>query len=157
MSGRQESEPSHASVRDAVVATGDPELALWTDSAQSYVLRPARPQGEKFQLFHVVLVDVPHAMGFLLAVDRATGRARVTSGEPDAVREVVDADPSLAEPAVVWDLVRAPPRDGELLEATSTPADDRRYEFRVRDRETGEIQRWALSLSDRGSTFGPAG
>ncbi|MGH2947768.1 MAG: hypothetical protein ACRDPC_16205 [Solirubrobacteraceae bacterium] len=155
MSGLSDTEPSHQSVREAVTATGDAELDSLIDSAESYVLRPARLQGDVFALFHVVLLEVSHPMGVLLAVDRGTGRALVTSGEPDAVREVVAADPGLAEPHAVWELVRSPPMDGELLDAVSIRPG--RYEFRVRDRETGAVRRLALSLSDRGSTWREAG
>lgn len=156
----QEWDPSPEAVRDAVASTGDPELASLTTSADSFVLRPASLQGGQMQLFNVVLLDVPHPMGFLIAVDRSTGRAVVTSGRPDAVRQVIATDPRLGEPSAVWELIRVPPMDGDLLEAALAEGEDvldtgagRRYEFRVRDRDTGVVQRWALSFSARGSTW----
>ncbi|MGH3801619.1 MAG: hypothetical protein ACRDTD_16100 [Pseudonocardiaceae bacterium] len=160
MTGIGEWDPSPEAVRDAVASTGDPEIASLTASVDSYVLRPASLQGGQMQLFNVVLLNVPHPMGFLLAVDRSTGRAVVTSGRPDAVRQVVATDPGLGKPSAVWELIRVPPMDGDLLEAAlaqgedvSDPGASRRYEFRVRDRDTGAVQRWALLLSDRGSAW----
>lgn len=159
MTGIGERDPSPEAVREAVASTGDPELASLTASAGSYVLRPASLQGRRMKLFNVVLLDVSHPMGFLLAVDRSTGKAVVTSGRPDAIRQVVATDPGLGEPSAVWELIRVPSRDGELLEDALAHEDasdldaDRRYEFRVRGRETGTVQRWALSLSNRGSTW----
>ena len=142
--------PPDEVVRDAVASTGDPELASLTASPSSYVLRPAEVQGEHTRLFNVVLLEVPHAMGFLLAIDDATGIAIVTSGQPDSVCRLIASDPVLAEPSTVWSLIRGAGVDGQLIDAALV---DHHYEFRIRDRDTGDIERWVLSLSHAGCTW----
>jgi len=139
-----ESPPSPDAVRAAVAETGDPELAAWTARPGSFVLRPAERQGSRTALFHVVLVEVPHAMGFLVAVDPASGRVTVTSGRPEAVRRVIATDPALGDPASVWELIRGGAAQGDLVDAARTGEG---YEFRVRDRDTGEVGGWAFSPS----------
>jgi hypothetical protein len=145
-------EPSHEQVRRAVQATGDPELLALTSRPEAYVLRPAAMQAREFDVFHVVLVEVAHATGFVLA--SRPGDVRVTSGQPRNVAAVLAADPGLGDPGAVWELVRDPPLDGELIDAERTAPG--RYAFHIRDRVSGAERRLALVLDAEPPTFGPA-
>jgi hypothetical protein len=148
-------EPSPETVRDAVAATGDPELAALVPTRESFVLRTAPRQGDRVGLFLVVPVEVAHPLAFMIAVDARSSRATVTTGRADAVREVLAADPSLRAPDAVWDLIRDE-RHGalEAAEVVAGPGEGAdRYEFRARDRDTGDVARWRLELSDAGSTW----
>jgi hypothetical protein len=136
-------EPSDDVVREAIEARGDVELSTLTAGAGSYVLRPASAQGERFSLYHVILVEVPHPMSVLLAASE--DQTVVTSGRPEVVAEVVSADPALRAPDVVWDLLRGAPLDGRLDEAVL--AGPERYEFAVRDDATDERSRWRFTLA----------
>lgn len=147
-------EPSHESVRRAVEETGDPELLALTASPESYVLRPSAVQGHEFEVFQVLIVDVDHPMGFVLVSDRASGEAKVTSGQPRSVEAVISGDEILADPSTVWELIRDPPLDGELLEAGRTASGG--YEFRVRERDGGAVRRLALTLGGDAATWKPA-
>ena len=136
-------EPSDDAVREAIEAHGDVELSALTAGAGSYVLRPASAQGERFSLYHVILVEVPHPMSVLLAVSE--DRTVVTSGRPEVVAEVVSADPGLRAPEIVWDLLRGGPLDGRLDDAVLAGPES--YEFTVRDDATDEVSRWRFTLA----------
>ncbi len=138
------SEPSDATVREAIAAQGDPELSALTAGESSFVLREASAQGDRFSLYHVILVEVPHPMSVMLAVDE--DRTVVTSERPEVVAEIVDADPALREPETVWDLIRGGPMNGRL-EAAS--ADAGTYAFTVRDDATDALSRWRFTLATR--------
>jgi hypothetical protein len=139
-------EPSDETVREAIAALGDPELSRWTSGDSSFVLRPARAQGERFALYHVILVEVAHPMSVMLAANEE--EALITSGRPEVVADIVERDPGLRDAAAVWDLVRGGPLDGHLQEAEL--AGPGRYEYTVRDDATDELSRWRLTLSPPG-------
>jgi hypothetical protein len=136
------SEPTDDAVRAAIAAYDDPEITRLTADPGSFVLRPVSVQGDRFALYHVILLEVPHPMSVLLAVDGDD--AVITSGRPRVVAEIVERDPSLGEAATVWDLIRGGPVDGHLQDASSA---DAVYEFAVRDDKTDELRRWRLELA----------
>jgi hypothetical protein len=136
-------EPSDDVVREAIERYGDAELSALTAGASSYVLRPASVQGERFSLYHVILVEVPHPMSVLLAASE--GQTVVTSGRPEVVAEIVDADPALRAPETVWDLLRGGALNGRLDEGVLVGPE--RYEFAVRDDASDELSRWRFTLS----------
>ena len=78
-------EPSDETVREALATHGDPELSRLTSGDGSFVLRPASTQGERFALYHVILVEVPHPMSVMLAASE--DETLITSGRPEAVED----------------------------------------------------------------------
>jgi hypothetical protein len=149
--------PTHAQIEAAITATGDPALAGLTSEPGSYVLRRLALQGETVELLTLVFVEVAHPMSVILATDRQTGRARVTSGQPDAVREVVASDPSLAAPAAVWELIRPFGTDAHLINArfgeNAADGSRLRYVFDVRSRDEETVETWTLTLAAGTSTL----
>jgi hypothetical protein len=145
-------EPSDETVRDAVAATADPQLGALIAGPKSYVLRLAKLAGRRLAFFHVILLNVAHPAGFLLAFDPRSGRTEVTSQRPDAVAWVLSLEPELAAPETVWELIREPSTPQRLIKAhleDSGDSDARRYLFDVED-GSGLSARWSLSLTDGG-------
>jgi hypothetical protein len=128
-------------VRAAIARHGDPEISMLTADDGSFVLRDAG-QGERFALHHVIFVNVPHPMSVMLAA--SADEALITSSRPDVVAGVVDRDPGLRAPEIVWDLIRGGPLDGHLAAAELVRPGI--YEFAVRD-DADEVKRWRLTLS----------
>jgi hypothetical protein len=139
-------EPSDETVREAISGYGDPELSRLTAIDSSFVLRPAEVNSERFALYHVILVEVPHPMSVMLAASQ--DKAQITSCRPAVVAELLERDPALRDATIVWQLVRGGPLDGHLQDAELTGSG--RYEFTVRDDATDELNRWRLVLSPPG-------
>jgi hypothetical protein len=137
---------SDQTVREAIAAYGDPELSRLTAGDGSFVLRPADVGGERFALFHVILIEVPHPMSVMLAASE--DEARITSWRPGVVAELLERDPALRDANTVWQLIRGGPLDGHLEDAEL--AEPGRYEFTVRDDTTDALDRWRLVLSPPG-------
>jgi hypothetical protein len=142
-------EPSDVAVRSAVAATGDPQLQALIAAPASYVLRPSNLTGQSLTFYHVILVNVAHPVGFLIAFDPESGRTEVTSQRPEAVIWVVSAEPELA-PEGVWELVRDPSSQQRLIEAhVEEDGAARRYFFDV-EQDLKAVTRWSLTLADHG-------
>jgi hypothetical protein len=111
---------SHTQVTQAVQATGDLELASWVESPDSYVTRPVTMNElANHQLFRVMPESVSHPMSFLVAVHKESGRAAVTTSNPDAVASLLAGEPGLAQsaelPERVYQLIREESRRQKLL------------------------------------------
>jgi hypothetical protein len=157
MEGLQREAPAHNEVVAAVAATGDPELASWVASPDSYVLVPVRlDEAEHHDFFELIPLAASHPIGVLLARQADAGTLVLTSGHPEAVWRVLRADPALAEPNLIVQLL-APSWDStEYVGPGSEPPvatvhDGWRCDLRVRDRPEGDVERWRVILAESSS------
>ncbi len=154
-------EPTHASVQAAAAAI-DAELAAWTATPESYILRPAkRPELTQHQLYFLIPVDASHPISVFLAV-KGNEAPFVTTGRPEAAWRVVEAEPTLATspalPVVVHDLLRDQTRHQQVVEGSgAVSADDTGWTvtFVVDDQASGR-ERWTVRLAGPASTLSVA-
>lgn len=154
MAQRNAETPTHDEVSAAVAAVADTELASLTESPDSYVLVPVDvASAQHHEFFQLTPLETSHPTGVLLARSVLDGTLVVTSGHPQSVWQVLNADPGLAEANTIVQLLSPMFDTTAYVGPGSTPAVTRtehgwRCDLRVREHPGGDVERWRVELSD---------
>jgi hypothetical protein len=149
--------PTHEQIAEAVAETGSPELAAWTRTPESYVLRRSTLVNlENHSIWFVIPADAPHPVSVtvcasedeaIVTTQRPIGVARVIAGEP-----ALHGSPELA--AAVVELIRDHRRAWKLAGPAAVRENDGATELELPvadDRGTREV--WHVTLRGGASTF----
>ena len=148
--------PSHAQIAQAVAETGNREFASWTESPESYILRPSpKVQLQHHQLWFVIPSDVPHPMSFYVAAD-ATG-AVVTTGNAVGIDRLLADEPALRDqeaigPAV-FELVRQQGRPWALQGTPRVERTNGQIDVWLPVTDGRSQETWQVHLAGAKSTF----
>jgi hypothetical protein len=149
--------PHHDDVVAAAAAADDAELVAWAGDPDDYVLVPVEfDEADHHDFFALTPLAVSHPIGVLLARSRHGGDLVPTSGNPDGVWRVLRADPTLAQPDTIVQLLGRPWDTTEYLGPGSEPpivaeAGGWRCDLRVREGFDGPPERWRVTLAERSS------
>lgn len=147
--------PNHAQVRAAVERTQDLELAHWTESEDSYVLRPSdkAPELVHHSLYLLVPLGTSQPMSVAL-VDGASG-TWITSGHAQGTSEVLATEPQLSAqevPALAFELLREHSRH-QSLESGLAVQGDAGWELTLEVLNEGSPEQWRLKPAGPFSTL----